>query len=95
MREVLDAHRLVEVLTQSLDRLGDGGGVAPQDRQVTEPGALPSSQETIDDFPRDQRQEDRRFGRSVQEPCEPHDSVQQMHIQRADVDGPRVSMARR
>src|SRR6266566_5118332 len=36
-RDILDAQWLVEVLTESLDRSGDGGGVAPQDRQVTEP----------------------------------------------------------
>ena len=86
------AQRLVEVLTESLDRSGNVGRVAPQDRQVTEPATLLSHQEPVDDFPRDQRHEDRRFGRGIQEPDEPHDGVQQVHIQRADIDGPHISM---
>ena len=68
------------------------GGVASLDCQVTEPGALLSHQEPIDDFPRDQRQEDRRFGRGIQEPDKPHDGVQQVHIQRADLDGSHIGM---
>ena len=92
---ILDAQWLVEVLTESLDRSGDVGGVAPQDRQVTEPGTLLSHQESVDNFPRDQRQKDLRFGRGIQEPDEPHEGVQQVHIQRADIDGPHISMALR
>jgi hypothetical protein len=69
------------------------GGVAPQESKVTEPGTLLSSQETIDNFPRDQRHEDPRFGRGIQESDEPHEGVQQVHIQRADGDGPHISMA--
>ncbi len=94
-RDLLDAQWLVEVSTESPDRSGDVRGVAPLDRQVTEPGSLLSSQEPVDHFPRDQRQEDRRVGRGVQEPREPHDGVQQMHIQRADGDGPHISMISR
>ncbi len=94
-RKALDAQRLVEVLTESLDRSGDVGGVAPQDRKVTEPGTLLSHQEPVDNFPRDQRHEDPRFGRGVQEPDEPHEGVQQVPIQRADGDGPHISMISR
>src|SRR5206468_6334258 len=61
-RESLDAQWLVEVLTESFDRSGDVGGVAPQDRQVTEPATLLSHQEPVDNFPRDQRHKDPRFG---------------------------------
>jgi hypothetical protein len=60
---------------------------------MTESAALLSHQETIDNFPRDQRHEDLRFGRGIQEPDEPHHGVQQVHIQRADIDGPHISMA--
>ena len=74
-RKALDAQWLVEVLTQSSDCSGDVGGVAPQDRQVTEPATLLSHQEPIDNFPRDQWHEDPRFGRGIQEPDEPHEGV--------------------
>ncbi len=94
-REALDAQWLVEVSAESPDCSGDVRGVAPLDRQVTEPGSLLSSQESVDNFPRDQRQEDRRVGRGVQEPREPHDGVQQVPIQRADGDGPHISMISR
>jgi hypothetical protein len=60
---------------------------------VAEPAALLSHEETIDDFPRDQRHEDSRFGGGIQEPDKPHDGVQQVHIQRADGDGPHISRA--
>src|SRR5207245_10413561 len=53
-RKALDAQWLVEVLTQSSDRSGNVGGVAPQDRQVTESATLLSHQESVDNFPRDQ-----------------------------------------
>ena len=89
---LLDAQWLVEVLTESLDRSGDVGRIAPQDRQVTESATLLSHQEPVDNFPRDQRQEDPRFGRGIQEPDEPHEGVQQVRIQRADIDGPHISM---
>ena len=92
-RDLLDAKWLVEVLTESLDRSGDVGGVAPQDRQVTEPATLLSHQEPVDNFPRDQRHEHPRFGRGIQEPDEPHYGVQQVRIQWADIDGPHISMA--
>ena len=62
---------------------------------MTESAALLSHQETIDNFPRDQRHEDLRFGRGIQEPEEPHEGVQQVPIQRADVDGPHISMISR
>ena len=52
-----------------------------------------SRQKPVDNFPRDQRHEDPRFGRRIQEPDEPHYSVQQVRIQRADIHGPHVSMA--
>src|SRR2546427_4815864 len=92
-RDILDAQWLVEVLTESPDRPGDVGGVAPQDRKVTEPRTLLSHQEPVDNFPRDQRHEDPRFGRGIQEPDEPHYGVQQVRIQRADIHGPHISMA--
>ena len=46
-----------------------------QDRQVTGPGTLLSHQKPVDNFPRDQRQEDRRFSRGIQEPREPHEGI--------------------
>ncbi len=61
-RDLLDAQWLVEVLAESLNRSGDVGGVARQDRNVTEPTTLLSHQESVDNFPLDQRQENRRFG---------------------------------
>src|SRR6266566_9016466 len=57
---------------------------------ATEPTALFSHQKSVDNFPRDQRQEDPCFGRGIQEPGEPHAGVQQVSIQRADVDGPHI-----
>src|SRR6266568_7162971 len=77
-RESLNAQWLVEVVAQSCDRSGDGGGVAPQDCQVTEPTTLLSYQEPIDNFPCDQRPEDPRFVRGIQQPREPHEGVQQV-----------------
>ena len=91
-RDAVDAKWLVEVLTEPLDGPGDVGGVAAQNRNVAEPVALLSHQEPVDDFPRDQRREEASFGRGVQEPDEPHHGVQQARVQRADVDGPHVSM---
>jgi hypothetical protein len=91
-REALDAQGLVKVLTDSFDRSGDVGGVAPQDRKMTEPTTLLSHQQTIDNFPRDQRHKDRRFSGGIQEPREPHHGVQQVPIHRAGVDGPHISM---
>ncbi len=93
LREALDAQWLVEVLAESLDRSGDVGGIAPQDRKVTESGTLLSHQEPVENFPRDQRPEDPCFGRGIQEPDEPHEGVQQVPIQQADGDGPHLSMA--
>ena len=62
---------------------------------MTESAALLSHQEPVDNFPRDQRHEDLRFGRGIQKPDEPHEGVQQVPIQRADVDGPHISMISR
>jgi hypothetical protein len=90
-RELLNAQGLIEVSAESFDRSGDGGGVAAQDRQVTEAGSLLSHQEPVDNFPRDQWLEDPRFGGGIQEPDDPHHGVQQMHIQRTDGDGPHLS----
>ena len=92
---LLDAKWLVEVLTESLDRSGDVGGVAPLESKVTESATLLSHQESVDNFPRDQRQEDPRFGRGIQEPDEPHEGVQQVPIQWTDGDGPHISMISR
>jgi hypothetical protein len=91
-RHLFDAQWLVEILTESFDRSGDGGGVAPQDRQVTEPGTLLSSQEPVDNFPGKQRQKDRRFVRSIQEPGDPHHGIQQVLIHRADGYRPHIRM---
>ncbi|GHO81563.1 hypothetical protein KSD_93340 [Ktedonobacter sp. SOSP1-85] len=54
-----------------------------------------SHQESVDNFPRDQWHEDLRFGRGIQEPDQPHKGVQQVPIQRANVDGPHISMISR
>ena len=74
-RHLLDAQWLVEVLTESPDRSGDVRGVAPLDRQVTEAGSLLSSQEPVDNFPRDQRQENLRFSGGIQKAREAHEGV--------------------
>src|SRR5947209_5618191 len=92
-REFLDVKWLVEVLTESSDRSGNVGCVAPLKSKVTESATLLSHQESVDNFPRDQRQEDRRFGRGIQESDEPHEGIQQIPIQRADSDGPHISRA--
>jgi hypothetical protein len=62
---------------------------------VTEPSTLLSHQEPVDNFPRVKRHEDLCFGRGIQEPGEPHEGVQQVSIQRADVNGPDLSMISR
>ena len=80
---------------EPLDGLGDAVGVATQGRDLTEPAALLSHQEPVDDLPRDQRREEARVGRGVQEPDEPHHGVQQARVQRAHVDGRHGGMAPR
>src|SRR5205807_8012352 len=90
--ELLDAQWLVEILTESIDCSGDVGGVAPLKSKVTESATLLSHQESVDNFPRDQRQEDPRFGRGIQESDEPHEGVQQVPIQWTDVDGSHIGM---
>ena len=54
-----------------------------------------SRQEPVEDLTRDQRHEDSRCGRGVQEPDQAQDGVLQVHIQRADGDGPLVSLGNR
>jgi len=71
------------------------GGVATLKSKGTESATLLSQQESIDDFPRDQRQEDRRFSRDIQEPDEPHEGVQQVRIQRTDGYRPHRSLISR
>src|SRR5712692_1547429 len=63
--ELLDAQRLVEVLTEPLDRCSDVGSVASFHYQMTEPSALLSHQEPIDNFPCKQRHQDLCFGRGI------------------------------
>src|SRR5437868_10666522 len=79
--ELLDAQGLVEFLEESLDGSGNGRGVAPGERQVTESAPLLSHQKTIDDFPCVKRLEHLCFGRSIQEPDQSHEGVQQVAIQ--------------
>ena len=67
----------------------------PERRDVTDPVALLAHQEPVDDLPRDQRREEARVGRGVEEPDEPHDGVQQRRIQRAHVDGRRARIGPR
>ena len=62
-RHLLDAQGLVEVSTESLDRSGDVGCVASLKSKVAESATLRSNQESVENFPRDQRLEDRHFGR--------------------------------
>ena len=94
LRDVVDPQRLVELFTEALDGSGNVVGVTALDRDVTEPVSLLTHQEPVDDFPCDQRREERRFGGGIQEPDEPHDSVQQAGVQRADVNGPHIGMLR-
>jgi hypothetical protein len=79
-RDVLDPKRPVEVFAKPLQGPGDEVAVAIKDRGVTEPAALLSRKEPVDDLPGHQRREEARFGRGVQEPDEPHHSVQQARI---------------
>src|SRR5579884_2085054 len=65
VRELLDAQGPVEVLEKSLDGSGNGWGVAPRDRQVTESAPLLSHQKAIDDFPCVKRLEQSCFGRRI------------------------------
>ena len=71
------------------------GVYPPLESQVTESAPLLSQQEPVDNFPHDQRLEDRRFGRGIQELHKPHDGIQQVSIQRADIDGPHLRMISR
>ena len=60
--------------------------VATQGRDVMEPAALlfrGAGRRSADD----QRREEARVGRGVQEPDEPHHGVKQSRVQRAHVDG--------
>src|SRR2546421_2693621 len=95
VREPLNAKRLVEVLTEALDRAGDRGGVASQECQVTEPIPLLSFQESIDNFPCEERQEHLRFVRGIQEPGHPNHRVQQGPIYWTDGDGSHIRMRSR
>jgi hypothetical protein len=58
---------------------------------VTESAPLLSHQKTIDDFPCVKRLEHLCFGRSIQEPDQSHEGVQQVAIQPADIDGSHIS----
>ena len=75
--------------------LDDAVGVATQDRQVTEPVALLSPEEPVDDLPRTSGAQEAGFGGRVQEPDEPYDGVQQARVQRAHVDGLHAGIAPR
>jgi hypothetical protein len=92
VREVLDVQWLVEVLAQSGNGSGDFGGVPPQDRQVAEAVPLLSYEETIDDFPHNQWQQDRHFGRSIQDSDKTHGRVEQITIQQTDIDSSCVRL---
>ena len=63
---------------------------------MTEPVALFSDQQPVDDLPRDQRPQNPRFGRRrVQEPHQAHRGVQQVRVQRAHVKRSHVALAPR
>jgi hypothetical protein len=88
-----DPKRPVEVFAEPLQGPDDAVAVATQDRDVMEPAALLSHQEPVDELSNDQRREEARLGRGVQEPHEPYDGVQQARVQRAHVDGLHRGMA--
>jgi hypothetical protein len=73
---------LIEVFPQPLDGLGDAVGGASQGRNLTEPATLRSHQEPVDDLPPDQRREEARFGRGVQQPDQSQHRVEQARLQR-------------
>jgi hypothetical protein len=58
---IIDAKRLVELVTKPLDRFGDALRVVTLERNVAEPLALLTLQEPEDDFPLSQGQDERRF----------------------------------
>ena len=60
---------------------------------MPEPVSLVSHQQPEDDLPRDQRPQDPRFGRRVQEPHQAYHGIQQVGVQRAHVDRPHVADA--
>jgi hypothetical protein len=60
-RDILDAQRLVEVVPQPLDRLGDTVGGATQGRELMEPATLRAQQEPVNDLPDHQRCQEARF----------------------------------
>jgi hypothetical protein len=79
-REQFNAQRLIEIVPESLDGSGDVGSVTACERQVKEPTTLISDQEAIDDFARNERQENPRLGRAIQEADKPHRGIQQIGI---------------
>src|SRR5829696_4284951 len=52
---------------------------------------LLSHQEPVDDLPCDQRREEARLGRGVQEPDEPYHGVRQARVQSATKSTPRTA----
>src|SRR5262245_34024662 len=89
-RDIINSKRLVKFFLEALDRPANVGSITAQRRNIAKTITLLSEQEPVDDFPRDQRGEKRRFGRRFHKPDEPYYSVEQAGLQRADVDGPHI-----
>jgi hypothetical protein len=87
-RQGVDPQRLVEVTAEPLDGFRDAVGGAAQERQVTEPVALVSHQQPVDDLPRDQRAQNPCFGGRAQEPHQADRGIQQAGVERADIHRP-------
>jgi hypothetical protein len=62
---------------------------------VTEPTALRSHEEAVDDLSRHERCQEARVGWGVHEPDEPHHGVEQAGVQSAHIDGCHSGLAPR
>ncbi len=76
-----DAQRLIEVVPQPLDRLGDALGGAAQGHRSGRACHAAPLQEPVDDLALQQRREEARVVWRVQQPDQPHHRVEQTRVQ--------------
>ena len=72
---------------------GDMRRVSTPNCQVTEAIPLFSHQKPIDNLTRDQRHQHLRFARAILQAHQPHNSIQQIDIHRADIDSTDIALA--
>ncbi len=85
-REILNAQRLGEVVSEPIDGLGNAVGGTAQDSHLPEPPTLCTPHQPVHNLAHDERGEKARIGGGLHQPDEPHHRVQQAHVQRAHVD---------